>query len=111
MEWLGSNWVWLALGVGALALFAFSRGGCGMGHGGHDYGQRGQDDPTDRPRETTAAPLSTARGRMGSDDHASSSTGHAHVPASANADVLAPEHASHGSAPDRTGGRRHSHGC
>ncbi len=51
MNWLYSNWIWLALGVGALALFASGRGGCGMGHGGH----AGMATPTNVicPRETT----------------------------------------------------------
>jgi Cu+-exporting ATPase len=32
MEWLAQNWIWLALGIGAV--FMFSRGALG-GHGGH----------------------------------------------------------------------------
>ncbi len=45
MEWLGSNWIWLALGAGFVAFFALGRGGCGMGHGG---------DRHEGPRETAS---------------------------------------------------------
>lgn len=50
MEWLGNNWLLLALGAGALAFIAFGRGGCGMTHGGHGRHQASEGDP---PRETT----------------------------------------------------------
>ena len=50
MEWLNSNWIWLVVGVGALAFFAFGGGGCGMSHRGH--GRRPESD--DRPPETIA---------------------------------------------------------
>ncbi len=47
MEWLGSNWIWLALAAGFVAFFAFGRGGCGMGHGGHqDHRPQGSQDNT-----------------------------------------------------------------
>lgn len=49
MEWLGSNWVWLALGVGVVAFLAFGRGGCGMG--GHEHHQRPKQ--ADRPQDPT----------------------------------------------------------
>jgi hypothetical protein len=50
MEWLGSNWIWLALGVAAFAFFAFRRGGCGTGHGTHgDRRREGSDESTTPP--------------------------------------------------------------
>ena len=51
MEWLGSNWGWLALGAGFIAFLALGRGGCGMGHGGHQDHVGGQTD--DRPGDAT----------------------------------------------------------
>ncbi len=44
MEWLGSNWIWLALGAGIIVFFAFGRGGRGMRHGSHEHGQQGAID-------------------------------------------------------------------
>ncbi len=44
MEWLSRNWIWLALAVGFVAFFARGRGGCGMGHGGHEHQQGGRGD-------------------------------------------------------------------
>jgi hypothetical protein len=60
MEWLGSNWIWLALGAGFIAFLAFGRGGCGMSHGGHQDHAGGQMDV--RPGDT-ARPAS--QGRLG----------------------------------------------
>lgn len=58
MEWLSQNWIWLALGIGAV--FMMSRGGgCCGGHGSRDpvkAGGRGTGD--DVPRQ--AAPASDA---------------------------------------------------
>ena len=48
MEWLSQNWIWLALGIGAL--FMMSRGVVGLGVGGHaahdhdNSGARGTGD-------------------------------------------------------------------
>ncbi len=107
MEWLGSNWIWLVLGIGALVLFASGRGGCGMSHGGHDHGQRGEGDSKDRSRATTEAPLSIGSEKGG----APASTAHAHGAKTANPGVLGAGHAGHGAAADQPGGRRHRHGC
>lgn len=53
MEWLSNNWIWLVLGVGALAFFARGGGGCGMGHGGH--GRRPESDEGGRETTTPGA--------------------------------------------------------
>ena len=111
MNWLSSNWIWLALGVGALVLFASRRGGCGMGHGGHDHRRREEGDQNDRPRDTIAAPLLTPGVRLGSDDSAMPSTGHVHGAPSANQGALAAEHAGHDTNPSQVGRQRHRHGC
>ncbi len=75
MEWLGSNWIWLALGAGMLAFMVFGRGGCGMSHGGHGRHHGSEDD---RPRETTpagnqsalsAAPAGQASGQSAGRQH------------------------------------------
>ena len=46
MEWVSQNWIWIALGFGAL-VFATrmgGMGGCGMGHsGGHRHHDDGRD--------------------------------------------------------------------
>ena len=45
MEWLGQNWIWIALAVGAF-FFMRRMGGCDMGHAtGHRHSAiQGQDD-------------------------------------------------------------------
>lgn len=48
MEWLQSNWVWIALGIGFVALHWFGHGG--HGHGGHGrYGRRDRDRANEAP--------------------------------------------------------------
>jgi hypothetical protein len=39
MDWLASNWIWLALVIGMIAMHAF-----GHGHGGHRHQRRTQED-------------------------------------------------------------------
>ena len=53
MDWLNSNWVWIALVVGFLALHLF-----GHGHRGHRYADHGRrrnvgDDDRQRPSSQT----------------------------------------------------------
>ena len=110
MNWVASNWIWLALGVGALAFFAFGRS-CGMGHGGHDHRRRGEGDQSDRPRETTSGPLSMPATRVGSNTRAVQSAGHAHGTPSPNQGALATEHAGHDRAAGQAGPSRRRHGC
>lgn len=111
MEWLSSNWIWLALAGGSIAFFAFGRGGCGMGHGGHDHRGRGEGDQYDPRRETTAVPLSTPVARVGADDKAPPSTSQVHGALSADQSALAAEHAGHNGSPSQAGRQRHRHGC
>ena len=112
MEWLSSNWIWLVLGIGAFAYFAFRRGGGGMGHGGHSHGRRGEGPTSGRAHEAIASPpLASASARL--DDDALEPSDHTHGTRSANEGVLAREHAGHGhaSTSDQTATRRHRHGC
>ncbi len=60
MEWLGSNWIWLALGAGIAAFFVLGRGGCGMSHGGHEHHQGGEQDKA--PREAASSETQGALG-------------------------------------------------
>lgn len=60
MEWLQSNWVWVALGLAFVALHLFGHGGHGHGHGGHSRRDRGRTDdqqatPTDHAHAGTPA--------------------------------------------------------
>ena len=68
MDWLGSNSIWLALGAGALAFFSFGRGGCEMGHGGHDHHRRREPDQYEPTRESSVTPHSTPTARLHDDD-------------------------------------------
>lgn len=111
MNWLISNWIWLALGVGTLALFAFGRSGCGMGHSGHDHRRAGEGDQSGHPRETTAGSFSTPAARVDTADTPLQPAGHAHGAPAGNETALATEHAGHGSAPGQADPHRHRHGC
>ena len=59
MEWLTQNWIWLALGIGALLMFRRGgqggHGGCcgGGGHGGDGKGDKhGSTPPKDAASST-----------------------------------------------------------
>ena len=107
MNWLNSNWIWFALGV--VALFAFGRGGCGMGHRGHDHRRREEGDQYGPPRDTTAGPLPMPVTSLGSQRIMPSST--AHATPSENRGALEVEHAGYESGPSQSGRQRHRHGC
>jgi len=109
MNWLSSNWLWLALAGGALAFFAFGRGGCGMGHSGQDHHRRAEGDQYDPRPKTTVAPLSTPAARA--DARALPSTSHGHNAPPPNEGALVAENAGHDSSPGHAGPRRHRHGC
>ena len=45
MDWLGQNWIWIALAVGAF-FFMTRMGGCGMGRSaGHHHNDESRDNP------------------------------------------------------------------
>lgn len=100
-----NNWLWIALGIGALALFAFGRGGCGMGHGGHGRGHRDEGSPD---RE----PMSGARSTPAKADATTPTTSTAeHANGAPLVGPGALEHAGHGSVSQQAEPRRHRHGC
>ncbi len=50
MEWLAQNWIWVALGIGAVLMMgrgARGGGGCCGGHGGHDQGKADAPDTSE----------------------------------------------------------------
>lgn len=107
MNWLNSNWIWFALGAGAL--FMFSRGGCGMSHAGHDHRRQRDGDQNEPGRKTTDTPIVTAA-EPSSENTLVPSTGHMHRAPPAGESVLATEHAGHDSAKGEAGpqiGRAH----
>ena len=55
MEWLSQNWIWLALGLGAI--FMMSRGGRGgcCGGGGHEGGGKRRETEGLPPKETMSS--------------------------------------------------------
>ncbi len=49
MDWLQSNWVWIALGLAFVAMHLFGHGGHGR-HGGHGgRGSNPKNEPTPAP--------------------------------------------------------------
>lgn len=97
MEWLQSNWLWIALGIGFVALHWFGHGG--HGHGGHGrYGRRDRE------------PANTAPGGSADHDHAiptAATAANSNDPARRDAT----DHAGHGTSPKPADSRRHRHGC
>lgn len=45
MEWLASNWIWIALVIGFIALHRFGHGGHGFGGHGHHTRRSERRDP------------------------------------------------------------------
>jgi len=73
MRWLGSNWFFILIVVGMVWMH--------LGHGGHGgHGNRQQPDPRADERAGHAGhgghggPAPTPRSRVGSDDHAASTS-------------------------------------
>lgn len=99
MEWLQSNWIWIALGVAFVAMQVFGHGGHGLGHHGHTrYGRRDRASTSDGP----GAPVDH--------DHAPATTG---IVANSNDPLRrdATDHAGHGSSPTPVNTTRNRHGC
>lgn len=108
MNWLNSNWIWFALG--AIALFMFSRGGCGSSHAGRDHRRQRDGDQNDPGRKTTDTSIVTAAEPY-SENTLVPSIGHMHGASPASEGVVATEHARHDSAKGEAGPRRHHHVC
>lgn len=54
MEWLASNWVWIAVFVGFIALHRFGHGGHGLGGHRHHSRERRNLDPSRTGKELPA---------------------------------------------------------
>ncbi len=68
MDWITQNWLWIALGVGAV-FFMSRTGGCGMSHaGGHDHDGGSKAEP----------PASGGAGSAGSDQTSQQRQPHRH---------------------------------
>ncbi len=102
MEWLANNWIWLAVGLGALFLLT-QRGGCGMSHGGNHRNRQADRSGANSGPSSTTTVARFPSGQAGSDDRARPSTGHTHAVPPVNEGARADEHAGHG--------RQHRHGC
>ncbi|KKM71747.1 hypothetical protein LCGC14_1427490 [marine sediment metagenome] len=57
MQWVIDNWIWIALGVGVIALHMFGHGG----HGGHGKSRKESTRPD--PSAEPAAPSTAAAGK------------------------------------------------
>ena len=55
MEWFQTNWIWIALGFGFIAMHLFGHAGHG-GHGRGSHGGRGDSKSDPNSKETTPAP-------------------------------------------------------
>ncbi len=102
MQWLQSNWIWLALGVAFVAMHLFGHG-MHSSHGRHNRDRSGDPDNTNK-EVTTGKP----------------GAGHAHQVASVPSTETPDEPAAAGEATDQTGhgspptalrGQGHKQGC
>lgn len=109
MNWLSSNWIWIALGVGALVFFASGRGGCGMGHEGH--GHRPREESDQNARDSSVTPLSAPFARLRTDGIAAHPSSPSHDAAALTGGAVATEHTGHEIAAGEGGLRQHRHGC
>ena len=104
MQWLSSNWIWIAAIAAIFAMHRFGHGGHrhGRGYGyGHAHGSRRSEAGSsgDRSDGPQAAQGSHVHGAVG---ETSSS-----VPAASGAAT----HAEHGDRPSTDDRRRHRHSC
>lgn len=60
MEWFSQNWIWVALGIGAL-FFMTRMGGCGMGHSASHRHENGNGDGRHQGGSEEAPPASGNR--------------------------------------------------
>lgn len=100
MQWLQSNWIWILLVVGFVAMHMF-------GHGGHQHGHsRRNGDGWRDPNSTddTTAEAEVQRTRLSSNP---SGTAGLNEPAQGGAST----HAGHAASPTSAEGNRHRHGC
>ena len=68
MDWLSQNWLWIALGVGAI-FFMSRMGGCGMSHASGHHHEAGSE---------AKSPAAGAPGPAGSDPDSQQRRPHRH---------------------------------
>ncbi len=110
MQWVASNWIWIAAIAAIFAVHRFGHGGhrhgSGYGSGGHAHSPRGSDLDWSNDRLGESKPSSVAD-RPGL-DHVGHGLGESSdVPAVSGAAA----HAGHDHQPASDGRRRHRHGC
>ncbi len=99
MQWLQSNWIWIAMGVAFIAMHLFGHGMHG-GHGGHNRNR--PDGPSNLDKDDMkntpgAGPIASVPSVGASADPAPGGN--------------AMDHVRHGSAPTDRNGPPHKHGC
>ena len=102
MQWLQSNWIWIAMGVAFVAMHLFGHGMHG-GHGGHNR-DRSSDPDNTRKDDATGKPGAAHVHQAAS------------VPSVGTPDESATvgdvtDHAGHGSPPTTSRAQGHKHGC
>jgi hypothetical protein len=112
MQWLSSNWIWIAVIAAIFAMHRFGHGGHrhGSGYGyGHAHGSRRSEAGWSSDR------LGEARPASASDDRQTAHVGHARDAVGQTSSVpAAPGAGAHAEQDDRQavdGRRRHRHGC
>jgi hypothetical protein len=102
MQWLQTNWIWLAL-VGAFIAMHLSGHGMHGGHGRHNRDRSSDPDNTNK-EVTTGRPVA---GQV----HQVASVPSVGTPDEPAAAVEATDQTGHGSPPTASRGQGHKHGC
>ncbi len=98
MDWLSSNWIWIAFGIAMIAMHMFGHGGHG-GRGGHTSNDRRDPNPSNEPTPPRAE-LASVTGTAS--DSLDTNTA---------APLDGPGHSGHGASPTPANAKRHRHGC
>lgn len=107
MQWLASNWIWIAAIAAIFAMYRFGHGGhrhgSGYGHGGHGHGSR------------RSQPVWAADAGASSDRRQAAQGAHAHDAVGETSSLPAPSatatHTDHDDRPASGGRHRHRHYC
>lgn len=100
MEWLQDNWLWIALGVGFVAIHMF-------GHGGHQHGHSRRNGQDGRDQDSTNDIASEPQVQRTQPSGSASTTSGSNEVAQSGATT----HAGHAASKDSSDGNRHRHGC
>ena len=99
MDWLLSNWIWIAFGFAMIAMHMFGRHGGHGGHSGHTRNDQRDPSPSNEPTPPRAELASVNGTALDS------------LETNTPAPLGGPDHAGHVASPTPANVKRHRHGC